>query len=248
MKRSLGIIGFGQFTRFFIPYLAPHFSEITVASRTDKSRIAKELKVNFSSVEDAAQKDVVILAMPISQIENVLNRIKDRIKPDTLVMDVCSIKIYPIKMMKKILPRNVRILSTHPLFGPQSGKNGIIGLEIILCPVRLPQRSFEEIRDIFTAMGLKTTVATAQEHDKVMAYSQALTHFFAQGILKTLPRTTFKFSTPSATRLLSIVNDVKDDSPILFRDMETLNPLAVKMRKDLLKNLNAIDRKLNNKI
>lgn len=243
-KKSLGIIGFGQFSQFIVPYLKPYFSDITVSSRKNKEKIAARLHVKFASIEETAKKDIIMLAMTISEIETVLKKIKKEIKPKTIVMDVCSVKTYPLKMMKKYLPKNSFILGAHPLFGPQSGKNGIKNLEIVLCPERISKNKFSEIKNIFSEMGLKIFTASAKEHDISMAYSQALTHFFSHGVLKTAPKTNFSFSTPSARKLFTIVNDVKNDSHELFRDIETLNPFAKRMRSKLLKNLNSINKKL----
>lgn len=242
--KSLGIIGIGQFSEFFIPYLKPYFSKIVIASKNDKSETAKKLNVSYSSIEEASSQDFVILSMPISEIENVLGKIKGAVKPGAVVMDICSVKTYPLELMLKMLPRSTNIIGTHPLFGPQSGKNGIGGLDIVICPVRISKILLDESIDIFKNMGLNVICTTPKEHDKVMASTQALTHFFAKGVLKTIKTENLSFSTPSAKRLLSIVNDIKDDSDKLFRDIETLNPFAKEIRKILISNLIKIDKEL----
>lgn len=151
-SKTLGIIGIGQFAEFFIPHLKPFFSEIFITSKNDKSELAKRLGVINSTLEEVCAQDIIMLAMPISQIIPVLKSIKGKIKKDTVVMDVCSVKVFPLKEMKKILPSGVQILGTHPLFGPQSGKNGIKGLQIVLCPERIEEENFKEIKNIFVEM------------------------------------------------------------------------------------------------
>lgn len=243
-KKTLGIIGIGQFSQFFIPHLKPFFSEIYITDKTDTKEIAKRLGVKNSTLEEVCRQDFIMLAMPISQISNVLKDIKDRLNKDAIIMDVCSVKVFPAKEMKKILPRNIQILGTHPLFGPQSGKDGIKGLQIVLCPERITNENFKEIKSIFSKMGLETKTVTAQKHDEIMAYTQALTHFFSRGAAKTIPFENFEFTTPSAKRLQNIINEVKDDSKELFIDMQTLNPYAIKTRKKFLKELNKINDEL----
>lgn len=243
-KKTLGIIGVGQFTKFFLPHLKPFFSEIFISSRSDKSSVAKELGVRFSSKIHAAKQDIVILSMPISEIENVLKEIKDSVKTGALVMDVCSVKAYPVRLMKKILPKNTNILGTHPLFGPQSGKRGLKGLEIVFCPTRISAADLRLIGDLFKAMGLKVILTTPEKHDKIIANTQALTHFFARGVINSIRSMKFEFSTPSARKLFEIINDVKEDSPLLFRDIESLNPYAKSMRKRLIDNLNKLNKNL----
>lgn len=243
-KRSLGIIGIGQFAEFLIPHLKPYFSEIYIASRSDKGDVARKLEVAQAPMETVAAQDVVMLAMPISQITPVLREIRGHVKEGAIVMDVCSVKVFPIKEMKKTLPKSVGILGTHPLFGPQSGKNGIKGLQIVLCPERIKDNDYKSIRKIFRDMGLDVKEASAKRHDEVMAYTQSLTHFFSRAAGKIIPFEDFAFTTPSAKRLKDIIFEVKDDSPQLFIDMQTLNPYADKVRRQLMKELNTLEKKI----
>lgn len=243
-KRSLGIIGIGQFAEFFIPHIRPYFSEIYIASRSDKSRLAKRLGVIQAPIETVAAQDSVILAMPISQITSVLQEIRDHLKEGAIVMDVCSVKVFPIREMRRILPKSAGILGTHPLFGPQSGKNGIKGLQIVLCPERMKDKEYSQIKKIFMDMGLDVKETSAKRHDEVMAYTQSLTHFFSRAAGKIIPFEDFAFTTPSAKRLKDIIFEVKDDSPQLFIDMQTFNPYANKVRRQLLKELNMLEKKV----
>lgn len=243
-KKTLGIIGVGQFTKFFLPHLKPYFSEIFISSRNNKSGLAKQLGVKFVSKAEAAKQDVILLSMPISEIGNVLREIRNNIKTGALVMDVCSVKVYPVKLMKKLLPKNTKIIGTHPLFGPQSGKRGIKNLEIVICPIRTDITLLKQIKKIFKKMGLKIILTTPRKHDRIMANTQALTHFFAKGVINTIKSIKFEISTPSARKLFNIICDVKEDSPILFRDMESLNPYAKNMRKKLINNLNKLNKNL----
>lgn len=243
-KKSLGIIGIGQFAEFFIPHLKRHFSKIVIASKNDKSAIAKKLNVAFGSIKEASGQNFVILAMPIRETKNVLFEIKDSVTPESIIMDICSVKTYPLNLMKKILPQNVNIIGSHPLFGPQSGKNGVEGLDMVICPIRSSKNSIEQTISIFRDIGLNVIRTTPEIHDKIMAKTQALTHFFAKGVLKTLETENFAFSTPSSRKLFNIINDIKDDSNILFEDIETLNPYAKDVRDELTKHLIEINSEL----
>jgi prephenate dehydrogenase len=93
-------------------------------------------------------------------------------------------------------------------------------------------------------MGLEVKETTAQKHDEIMAYTQAITHFFSRAAATTIPFEDFEFTTPSAKRLQNIIKEVKDDSKELFIDMQTKNPYAIKTRKKFLKELNKINEEL----
>ena len=69
-------------------------------------------------LSDISQSSVVLLCVPISQMEKVCQEIAPHLKENTLVIDVCSVKEYPMNVMKKNLPDHVQILGTHPMFGP----------------------------------------------------------------------------------------------------------------------------------
>lgn len=105
-------------------------------------------------------------------------------------------------------------------------------------------KSYDETKGIFKKMGLDTKETTAKKHDEIMAYTQSLTHFFSRAAARTIPFENFDFTTPSAQRLKDIIFEVKDDSEQLFLDMQTLNPYAAKTRKQFLKELNKLDKKI----
>ena len=134
-KRALGFIGFGGFGKFIIPHLKPYF-EITVYDKNDLSANARAMGIHWGTLEEAASQEMVALAVPVQFLEDLLIEIKGFLRPKALVFDLSSVKIKPIELMQKHLPDYVDIIGTHPLFGPQSGKDGIEGLNIVVCPVR----------------------------------------------------------------------------------------------------------------
>ncbi|MFX9058099.1 prephenate dehydrogenase/arogenate dehydrogenase family protein, partial [Acinetobacter baumannii] len=89
------------------------------------------------------------------------------LRPGALVVDVCSIKTRPLEILERALPPGVDLLGTHPLFGPESGRAGLAGLRIALCPVR--GRRAGQARRFLRRLGLAVTVTTAAEHDRQMA-------------------------------------------------------------------------------
>lgn len=243
-KKNLTIIGFGQFGRFVSEILKSHFN-ITVASKSDYSELAKKMDIKYADIKCAAETaDILLLTMPMSAIEDVLKKISPCVKKESIIIDTCSIKVNPVKQMKKYLPRNVNIVATHPLFGPQSGKNGIRGLKIVIWPIRIEKAEYKKIKEFLKKLGLEIIEMTPEEHDKTIALWQALTHFMAKGIVKTNLAVS-KIVTPSSQKLIKAVNDVKDDSESLFQDIQKLNPYAKKMREKLIKNLTEINKTIS---
>jgi prephenate dehydrogenase len=116
---SLGIIGFGVFGQLVAANLSPHFKICAFDLAPDLAR-AEELGVSVVDFPTVAESAVVILAIPVGRMRMTTAELALYIKPGTLVLDVGSVKVEPVAAMSELLPRNVQIVATHPLFGPQS--------------------------------------------------------------------------------------------------------------------------------
>lgn len=60
-----------------------------------------------------------------------------RLKRNTLFVDVLSVKEFPKKLMLKILPPYFDILCLHPMFGPDSGRGSWSNLPLVYDRVRV---------------------------------------------------------------------------------------------------------------
>jgi prephenate dehydrogenase len=239
--QQLGLIGFGDFGRFIVKHLKPFFN-IVVYDSKDIRTPAHKLGVKTCSLKEAASKPIVIIAVPVHYFQNVIEEIKGFVKPGALIIDVSSVKVKPVSIMKKYLPKNVDILGTHPLFGPQSGRNGIKGLKIFLCPVR--SKKLGKIKEFLVSkLGLQVLIKTPEEHDKQMAYVQGLTHFIGRAVNE-LDIKDFDQKTTAYQHLLDIKEMLKYDSFDLFLTMEKENPYAKEARKKFIAKLNAIEKKI----
>jgi prephenate dehydrogenase len=230
---NVGIIGFGQLGQFMAKHLKNHF-DIFAADISEKKGIAEAIGIKFTTIEDAASKEIVLISVPISEFEKTLHRIKSSVRPNALILDVCSVKVNPCKAMEKILPDNVELIGTHLLFGPQSGANGINGLKIVVCPIRTSR--LEKVNDFLKKLGLNVIRATAEEHDKEMAETQILEHFIGRALIN-LGIKSHEITTSSFNKLLELKDILKDDSFQLFKDIQNFNPFSKKVREKFLDEL-----------
>ncbi|MFL5727935.1 MAG: prephenate dehydrogenase/arogenate dehydrogenase family protein [Cytophagaceae bacterium] len=239
--KELGFIGFGNFGRFIIPHLKPFF-DITVCDSADFSKEAKLAGVKWGTLAETASREYVALAVPVQFLENLLIQIKTMVKPKALVFDLSSVKMKPIELMQKHLPDYVEIVGTHPLFGPQSGKNGIAGLNLVVCPVRTTKGG-NLTRFFSRELKLNVLERTPLHHDQQMAYVQALTHFIGRAVNQMdIPDVEQK--TPAYQYLLEIKRNLGQDSMDLFLTIENENPFAKEVRDHFIQEL----IKLNNKL
>jgi len=238
----IGIIGFGQFGQFMARHLASFF-EVAVCDNADLQKEARKIGVNWCDFETVAGKEIVIFAVPLKSFETVLRRAVPFLRTDALCLDVCSVKIKPLELMREHLPETVEIIGTHPLFGPQSGRESIEGLRIALCPVRTTQT--EKVRAFLTdELKLNVLEKLPEEHDREMAHVQALTHFVARA-LDELHVEESDLATVSYEELMRAARLVSEDSWELFQTIQQGNPFADTKRKAFIEKLIELENRMS---
>lgn len=223
---SIGLIGMGAFGSLVARHLAGHFD---IWAHDPKLPIDAAIpNVTLTSLKGAACRDVVIVATPVSSFESVLPAVAKFCRPDALIMDVGSVKVVPADLMLKLLPETVDIVATHPLFGPQSARDGLSGLKIAICPLR-SRRHRHLARFLHDRLGLEVILTTPEEHDRETAIVQGLTHLIGKVILDMGPLPT-RMTTRSFELLVESISMVKDDAPEVFDAIETTNPFSEEVR------------------
>lgn len=240
---NLGLIGFGRFGQFAAKHLRSRV-HLFVWDLRDLRKKAASLGLTWGTLEETGSCQAVLLAVPISEMPEALTQVVPHLRPGALLMDVCSVKMAPVEWMLAAAPPQVEVIGTHPLFGPRSGRAGIEGLTVAICPGRTTRPSRTEmVRDFLAHVGLNVIVTTPEEHDRQMAMAQALTHFVARGLAEA-GVVEQELKTPSFERLLRVVENLTKDSPEMFHDLEIYNPYAEDARARLLDALHRIDGQL----
>ena len=240
----IGIIGFGRFGKLAARYLAEEF-EVVVYHRTEKSAEITRAGARAASLETVCRQDIVIPCVPISVFQEVLQDIAPLLRPDALVVDVCSVKEYPVRLMTDILPQTVSILATHPMFGPDSASDSLEGGKICLCEVRIAKKKCRNIKAYLESKGLVVVEATPQEHDEQIATSLSLTHFIGR-TLSEYGAKQLDIDTEGYKRLLHILEVVERDTWQLFLDMHHYNGYAKEKRIAFMDVMQDINSRLEN--
>ena len=119
--QTLSIIGFGAFGQLIARHLRPHLA-LSVCDPCVRPNDLPQV-----DPAQAARADIVVLAVPLPQLEAVLRAIAPHLRPGSTVIDVSSVKVEPARLMLDLLPDHVGIVASHPLFGPASAAGGIDG-------------------------------------------------------------------------------------------------------------------------
>lgn len=238
--KTIGLIGLGRFGTMAYRYLRAS-KQIRVYD-SDPNRLSQ--CPDARGFAEVVAADLIVLAVPISVVERVCQDMARLLKPGQLVVDTCSVKEKPIKIMLRELPEQVQILGTHPLFGPDSGKKGIAGLKIAVCPVRIQPDWYEAVLRYLKSLGLITLETTPEEHDRQIAQTQAVFHLIAQAC-KRLNWGGEDITTPGPETFFNLLKSVQNDTDQLFFDLQRENPHAAKARAEFIEEVIRLDRDLS---
>ncbi len=245
--QSMGVIGLGAFGQLLAQHMRPYF-ELKVHDPSDQAKaFAQANDIALTSLADCASAQIVVLAVPVLQIGPVAHAIASFVRPGATVFDVASVKVGPAQAMKAALPDHVRIIGTHPLFGPQSALGGLDGLKIAICPVRGAgsKRVAQVIAFLRGALQLDAFESNPVSHDKDMAMVQGLTHLIAKVLdqMEPLPR---RQTTLSFDYLVNAMQLVRGDSDELFRAIERENPYSADVRSRFFRLIDELRVSLEN--
>jgi prephenate dehydrogenase len=122
--------------------------------------------------------------VPIENFESVISEIHAYIRPEQIVMDICSVKEHPLKIMHKYI-KNGAVLGTHPMFGP--GVKSIKNQNFVLTPTNAKEEEVAgEFGNWLKEKGAKVFVMSPREHDELMSVVLGLPYFLSLATCDTI--------------------------------------------------------------
>ena len=222
---KVSIIGFGRFGAMLYALLTKGF-EVDVY---DKNTI-DNAEVNEVSFEEALKNDTIFIAVPIRDFEDLVVDISSKIQSGKTIIDVCSVKVFPKKVMIDNLPQKTDIIATHPLFGPDSLKDS--GSVMTMEAVRNSFKRYNFWKNYFESQNIIIEEISAEDHDMMAARSQGLTHFVGR-VIDDFGTNQTRIDTEGYKALHKLVNQTCNDSWDLFEDIQNYNPYTEKMISEL---------------
>jgi prephenate dehydrogenase len=243
--RRISVIGFGRFGRLLADILSDDF-EVLVHGRREIS-LPAGARYRAAGVEEALRVDAVFYAVPISSFEPVLRShlpvLASMDRPPVLI-DVLSVKLHPKQVFEATLPPHIEAVLTHPMFGPDSvAALGLAGLPIVVDRFRASADTYAFWKAYFAGRKLDVIELSADEHDRLAAYSQGVAHFIGR-VLDEMRLRPSRIDTVGTRKLLEIRDQTCHDTWELFTDLQTRNPYTIDMRLELGRAVDAVYRRL----
>ncbi len=236
--KKLGLVGLGAFGRLIVKHMTPYADIVAFDPSPQAEAFARQNGIAFGTLAEVAQADYVVIATPVEKIRDAVRALRPHLRPGTVVMDVASVKVLPARILQEELPADVDVVCTHPLFGPQSAKDGLAGLRVVVCPLR-GDHADKVTAFLSSTLDLKVIVTTPEEHDREMAAVQGLTHMIAKVMVEMEPLPQ-KLTTRSFDLLMQVVEMVRYDSPELFLAIQRDNPFSADVRSKFFAKADAL--------
>lgn len=227
---------FGKLTASLLPKNTSVYSY-------DPAHETKDSPIGSHTFELVATADIVILAIPLKAYKPTLQKLNGLLKPETLIVDVCSVKTVPEQLLAKYLPNHTNLLLAHPLFGAQTIKDAGKGHKLIV--TKAHGETAKKVLDYCEKkLGLEIKHLTAKEHDMAMAEVHALTFFLGRALNNTSINSAPPDLPPSYKSLLELVRLDKAHSEDLFETIELGNPYAAATRKAFVRQMLDLEKDL----
>ena len=170
-----------------------HDRELGAARRAEKMGALDKVSINLhSAVEDA---DLVLLALPVDQIKETLEFIREDLKPAAVVMETGPVKQVVASWAAELLPEERYYVGLSPVLNPiylhdtESGadaahpdlfRDGLVG---IVSPPGTPSEAIKLAADLTRLLGATPLFVDPLEMDGLVAATHILPQLIAAGLL-----------------------------------------------------------------
>jgi prephenate dehydrogenase len=238
---GVAIVGYGRFGRALSGLVA----EAGMTQRAFDPVADVPAPVRAPTLEDAVRgAELVVLAVPGAETAAAARAVATHLAPGAVVLDVGSVKVRPVEALATALGERTPWVATHPLFGPVSLSRAERPLRVVVCTDGPHAAAVERVCAFYTQLGCEVVRQTAEAHDRVMAYTHALTFFVAKGLIDAGADAPVAFSPPSFQAVRRVLEAVRGDAGHLFAAIQLDNPFSQEARAALLAALGASDKAL----
>jgi 4-amino-4-deoxyprephenate dehydrogenase len=189
--------------------------------------------------------DAVLLSVPEPVALVAIDRLAGALRPDALIADTLSVKttvVPALHVAAMVAGEKAEALSLNPMFAPSLG---FAGHPVASVVVRDGQRG-RALRELIEQWGARVVIVTADQHDRVAAAAQALTHAAVIAFGAALAELDVdiadldRMGPPPHTALLSLLARIASGAPEVYWDVQAANPHAPAARRALARGVSRL--------
>ena len=237
--------GSGAVGSLFAEQLQEAGNDVVIVDRTvpgPTHRVTRFVRGDISDpgaeVADVVRTaDAVLLSVPEPVALVAIGRLVGTLRPDALIADTLSVKstVVPALHAAAMIAGDAEALSLNPMFAPALG---FAGHPVASVVVRDGQRG-RALCDLIEQWGARVVNVTADQHDRLAAAAQALTHAAVIAFGAALAELDVdiadldRIAPPPHTALLSLLARITSGAPEVYWDVQAANPYAPAARRAL---------------
>lgn len=186
---------------------------------------------DFAEADDlaaAADAELIVIAVPMTVCARVLEELAT-MGVNGVVAEMCSLKGHLQSMMEELRSDGLRLVSFHPLFGPDVRM--LSGRTIVFCREGRT-RDLDVVRALFAETSAKLVDLSIDEHDRRMGLVLGLTHLANLVFARALSHSSVDASEladvagVTFTKQLATTREVAGENPGLYFEIQALNKLT----------------------
>jgi prephenate dehydrogenase len=171
---------------------------VGVGRRAASLRTARKMgavtRTSLAVERGVSGANLVVVCTSVGQIVDHVRRAAGHCGAGALITDVGSTKAEIVGRLNGSLGRGVRFVGSHPLAG--SEKSGpaqaradlFVGRIVVVTPGGATrEEDIRETQALWTALGAKVVVMSAEEHDRILAATSHLPHLVASAVAHATP-------------------------------------------------------------
>nr|WP_321255851.1 prephenate dehydrogenase/arogenate dehydrogenase family protein [uncultured Pseudodesulfovibrio sp.] len=196
--------------------------------------IALDLPYTEKALREALTDcDMLLLSVPVTAMKSVLDHVVPYLNGSTILCDVGSVKMLPMKAM--IERYDGPVVGTHPLFGPVIPED--FTPKVAVAPGRETDTdAANKVTRLMQACGYDCFSTTAEDHDRSMAFVQGLNFTSTVAFLAAARdvEDIDNFITPSFKRRLDSARKMLTQDTELFEIISESNPFLQEVNRKFM--------------
>lgn len=227
-------------------FLTGHDKDYSLEQRAKKLGVVDQTNHNLpGSVEDA---DLVILALPVTEIRETFKHIAQDLRKDAVVVETSPVKVEVVKWAKEFLPETAHYIGVVPAIGPEhlhvietgldSARAGLFekGIFLLSAPSGTPGEAVKLVTDLIELLGSTAMLTDFVESDGLSTSTLLLPRLASAALLNaTMAQPAWTEIRKGASRAyFAATSGLTDNTP------EAVAELASQNRANTIRALNAL--------